>query len=97
MNNPRPLIYAYLDYRNFLKDLFAFKKQESASFSFRNFSRLAGLKSSNFLKLVMDGKRNLSPQSIHQVAKAFKLSKGEADFFETLVFLGLRVIEWVKS
>ncbi|MBF0492419.1 MAG: TIGR02147 family protein [Deltaproteobacteria bacterium] len=69
-----------------MKELFAFKKQESATFSFRNFSRLAGLKSSNFLKLVMDGKRNLSPQSIHQVAKAFKLPKGEADFFETLVF-----------
>lgn len=81
----RPNIYEYLDYRNFLRDLYAFKKQENPGFSFRSFSRSAGLRSSNFLKLVMDGKRNLSTETIHRFAGAFKLTKEEVNFFETLV------------
>lgn len=82
----KPNIFEYLEYRSFLKELFAFKKSENASFSHRSFARLAGLQSSNFLKLVMDAQRNLSPKAIHQFAKAFKLNKNESDFFEALVY-----------
>lgn len=82
----KPNIFEYLDYRSFLKNLFAFKKVENPSFSHRSFARLAGLQSSNFLKLVMDGQRNLSAKAIHSFAKAFKLNKSESDFFEALVF-----------
>lgn len=81
----RPLIFEYLNYRLYLKDLFRFKKTEKAGFSFRAFSRLAGLKSSNFLKLVIDGKRNLSGEAIHKFAKGFRLSGEESQFFESLV------------
>ncbi len=86
MMTTRPNIFEYLNYRQYLRDLFQFKKSEKASaFSFRTFSRLAGLKSSNFLKLVMDGKRNVSGEAIHKFAKAFKLTKEETHFFESLV------------
>lgn len=83
--NDKLNIYEYLDYRSFLKNMYSLKKQENPNFSFRSFSRVAGLKSSNFLKLVMDGKRNLSTDTIQKFAGAFKLTKEETNFFETMV------------
>jgi uncharacterized protein (TIGR02147 family) len=83
----RPCIFDYIDYREFLKDMFAFKKETTPSYSYRFFSRLAGFSSPNFLKLVMDGQRNLTNTSIAGIAKGFKLKKPEREFFENLVFM----------
>ena len=52
-----PNIFEYLDYRAFLRDHFLASKKLSGAYSFRYFSRRAGLASSNFLKLVIQGKR----------------------------------------
>src|SRR3989338_9919808 len=86
-NIKKPNIFEYDNYRSFLKDLYALLKQEKSAFSFRFFSRQAGFRSPNFLKLVMEGKRNLSPESIEKFAKGLKLNKNEADFFRRLVLL----------
>jgi len=83
----RPVVYDYLDYRVFLKDLFGHNKAENGRFSYRYFSRDAGFASPNFLKLVVDGKRNLTNTSIAKVAKGFKLKNQEREFFENLVFM----------
>ena len=83
----RPSIYNYLDYRVFLKNMFCYKKETTPSFSYRNFSRLAGFASPNFLKLVIDGQRNLTNTSIAKISKGFKLKKPEREFFENLVFM----------
>lgn len=83
----RPSIFDYMDYRIFLKDMFRYRKETQKAFSHRYFSRLAGFSSPNFLKLVMDGKRNLTHASIAGVSKGFKLAKQERDFFENLVYL----------
>ncbi|MGZ3686795.1 MAG: TIGR02147 family protein, partial [Bdellovibrionota bacterium] len=80
-------IFEYSDYRVFLKDWFSEEKKEREAVSFRFFSRAAGFSSPNFLKLVMDGKRNLSTLSIEKFSRALKLTKEEADFFRTLVSL----------
>ncbi|MCB1214760.1 MAG: TIGR02147 family protein, partial [Deltaproteobacteria bacterium] len=86
MNLVRPKIYHYLSYREFLKDLVAYEKNRTNSkFSYRNFSRLAGLKSISYLKLVLDGERNLSADTMHGFAKAFKIKGEEREFFELLV------------
>ena len=47
---------------------------------------MGGLSSSAYLKVVMDGERNLSPAAINKFAKAMKLNKKEATYFEALVF-----------
>lgn len=78
-------IFKYLDYRKFLKDTFDEKKGEGRGFSHRAFARMAGFNASNYILLVMQGKRNLSGEGIHRVAKALKLKKAEAEFFENLV------------
>ncbi|MDO8519255.1 MAG: TIGR02147 family protein [Deltaproteobacteria bacterium] len=85
MSTKKVTIFEYLDYRLFLKDMCRFRKKESSHFSQRQLLRQAGFKSSNFLKLIVDGKRNLSPEGVWKLAKALKLSKPESTFFETLV------------
>ena len=50
-------MFRYLDYRTFLADFYAAKKKRG--FSFRAFSRAAGLGAPNYLKLVISGERNL--------------------------------------
>ncbi|MDO8526642.1 MAG: TIGR02147 family protein [Deltaproteobacteria bacterium] len=78
-------IFTYTDYRQFLRDKYGDLKAKNAAFSYRYFSQKAGFSSPNFLKLVIDGKRNLSPESIHKFSEAFKLGKKEQRFFELLV------------
>lgn len=78
-------MFDYLDYRVFLREHYAASKKLYDYYSFRYFSRKAGLSSTNFLKLVMDGKRNLGPSTVAKFAKALKLDDGEAMFFADLV------------
>ena len=78
-------VYDYLNYREFLRDWFAEKKATNPSFSHRLFARLAGFKTSNFLHLVMTGKRNLTRDSIAKVTRALKLRRREKEYFEHLV------------
>jgi uncharacterized protein (TIGR02147 family) len=79
-------IFDYMDYREYLRDFFKEKKQELHFYSYRLFSQRAGLKSPNFLKLVIDGERNLSKQSVYKFAKALSLARKEIDYFENLIF-----------
>ena len=82
-----PSVFEYVDYRAFMRDHYAACKASLPHYSFRYLARKAGFTSSNFIKLVMDGQRNLGPQAIEKVAKALKLSAEGAVFFETLVQL----------
>ncbi|MGE0764551.1 MAG: TIGR02147 family protein [Bdellovibrionales bacterium] len=80
-------VFEYDNYRDFLRDVYLSSKQNDAKFSYRYFSRIAGFQSPNFLKLVIDGQRNLASESIEKIAKALKLKKDEALFFHHLVLL----------
>lgn len=81
----RPNIFEYGDYRKFLEDSYHYLKANHRQFSFRYFSKRAGFSSPNFLKLVIEGKRNLSDDSIPGFAQALKLAKSESEFFTHLV------------
>src|SRR5215831_45499 len=78
-------VYDYTNYRSFLKDKFRELKQKNPSLSYRSFNRLAGIKSSGFLKLVVDGKRNLADEGISMLAQGFRLGEPERKYFELLV------------
>ncbi len=79
-------LFSYNDYRVYLKELYQSAKKTRSSFSFRRFSRIAGFASPNFLKLVMDGKRNLTEDSLPLFMKGLGLNKQEQEFFKNLVF-----------
>lgn len=83
----RPDIYTYLSYRAYLGDYYAAAKANQPHFSYRYFSRRAGFSSSNFLKLIIDGKRNVSPESVDKIAEALSLTAEEHRFFAQLVEL----------
>lgn len=79
-----PQVFEYLDYRAFLRDYYVDKKAKRG-FSFRSFSKRAGLGSPNYLKLVMDGERNLSEQMVGRFAKALGLDHDDSTYFARLV------------
>lgn len=76
----------YMNYRDFLRDYYEEKKRAHSFYSFRLFSEKAGFKSPNFLKLVIEGQRNISKDSVFKFCKALGLNRKESDYFENLVF-----------
>lgn len=83
---PRQLsAFGYTDYRQYLKDFYAFRKESERGYSFRQFSKDAGFTSPNMLKLVMDGERNLTRDSLEKFVKGLRLEGAMADYFRALV------------
>jgi len=80
-----PNVFEYLDYRSYLGALYRHRKATQHGFSYRAFARRAGCRSPNFLKLIIDGKRNLSLPMASRFAKACNLGGEDAEYFATLV------------
>jgi uncharacterized protein (TIGR02147 family) len=78
-------IFHYIDYRRFLSDYYNEKKATTRHFSYRYFCGKAGITSPTFLKLVMEGKSNISVAMIDKFSVALKLNKKEARYFKHLV------------
>jgi uncharacterized protein (TIGR02147 family) len=81
------MIFEYDDYRIFLKDFFNAKKQEKPSFSQRYFAKKVGFNAHNFCTLVIEGKRNLSIDSIQKIISGLGLKGKAGTYFENLVYL----------
>ena len=81
-------VFEYLDYRGFLSDYYAAKKEEGRGFSYRAFSRRAGLRSPNHLKRVMDGERNLTSTMAVVYTEALGLQGERGTYFCDLVQFG---------
>jgi len=81
-----PDILQYTNYRVFLKDYYQFKKETTRSFSLRFFAEKAGLSSHAHLKLVMDGKRNITKSTITKFIIGIGLEERRAEYFEHLVY-----------
>lgn len=81
----RPEIFQYLDYRPYLRDFYVASKEGDPGFSFRSFSKSAGLRSFNYLKLVMEGRRRLSETFFAPFAKALRLRDSEKAYFAKLI------------
>lgn len=77
-------VFAYQDYRVFLQDYFDEMKSRKL-LSWRIFAKQAGFSSPSYLKLVCQGKTNLSNAGINQVAVALDLKSVELDYFKILV------------
>ncbi len=61
------------------------RKASTTGFSFRAFAASVGFGSPNYLKLIIDGERDLTVTNIHKIIPALNLSGLEVDCFETLV------------
>jgi uncharacterized protein (TIGR02147 family) len=79
-------IFDFVDYRLFLKEYYRWNKTATRGFSHRLMAHNLGFTSTNFLKLVMDGKRNLSRESLEKITTGLDLNKKEVEYFSYLVF-----------
>lgn len=82
---PLPHIFQYDDYRAFLGDWVAARKRANPAFSYGVFARKAGIRARSFLKMAIDGERNLGEGTIARCIKGLGLSGAEADYFAHLV------------
>lgn len=79
----KPLM-EYTSYRIYIRDFYAERKERSG-FTWRDFAKVAGYSSPVFLKLVCDGKANLSEAGIERVASAMGLVGVDLQYFRLLV------------
>lgn len=87
-----PSLSEYVNYREYLRDFFAFKKKYFSSvlrpYSYAVFSAAADIKSPSYLKLVIEGQRNLSDEMASKFARALGLNKALTDEFRLMVRYG---------
>lgn len=86
MQKKAPLIHQFLDFRIYLKEVCDFHLFKTGK-SLRALSRDLGFKSHASLKLIFDGKRNLSDKSLKKFIDFFELNKTEAEVLRTLIAL----------
>jgi uncharacterized protein (TIGR02147 family) len=79
-------IFEFLDYRLYLKDYYQDRKAADKGYTFRRMAKQMGFGSSNYLMLVMQGKRNVGKESLEKIAKGLDLGKKEAEYFSYLAF-----------
>lgn len=88
-SNVMPALSEYMDYRLFLADFYLAKKSQTKTsirpYSYAIFSAAADIKSPNYLKMIIEAKRNLSPDMVIKFAKACSFNKAQTDEFKLLV------------
>jgi uncharacterized protein (TIGR02147 family) len=80
-----PVIFNYLDYREFLKDYYAEQKAIMPSFSYQWMADKAGFKSKSFIKLVIDGRKNLTAESLEKLNLVLKLAEKQFSYLKELI------------
>lgn len=89
---PAPVLSTYSDFRAYLKDFYEFKRRESAGsirpYNYATFSAAADIRSPNYLKMIIEGQRNLSSEMVKRFAKALGFNKDDTEEFQALVSYG---------
>ncbi|WP_374027699.1 DUF4423 domain-containing protein [Bdellovibrio bacteriovorus] len=84
-----PVLSDYMNYRQFLADFYLFKRKASKgslrAYTYAVFSAAANIKSPNYLKMIIEGKRNLSDDMIGKFGKALGFMKDQTEEFRLLV------------
>lgn len=87
-----PQLCDYVDYRAFLRDFYDYKKRTESTllrpYTYSVFSAAADIRSPNYLKLVIEGQRNLSEQMAVKFARAMRMNKAQCQEFCMLVRYG---------
>ena len=81
----KPNIFNYADYRIFSNDYYHFLKQQDRKFSHRLIAYKTGSSSAGWFSDVVGGRINLTGMYLLKLAKLFKLTAREKNYFEVLV------------
>lgn len=84
-----PQVSEYMNYRQYLADWFAARREQTKSdirpYGYPMFSAAADIKSPNYLKMIIDGRRNLSEDMIGKFGKALGLHKEQTEELRYMV------------
>ncbi|HRO65957.1 MAG TPA: TIGR02147 family protein [Pseudobdellovibrionaceae bacterium] len=84
-----PNLADYMDYRQFLTDWYQHRRKLTQSeirpYNYQMFSAAANIKSPNYLKMIIEGRRNLSDDMIGKFGKALGFNKEQTEEFRHLV------------
>ena len=87
-----PVLTQYLDFRKYLADFYQYRRELTKSdlrpYNYAVFSAAANIKSPNYLKLIIEGRRNLSADMMVKFSKALGLTKEQVEEFRILVLYG---------
>jgi uncharacterized protein (TIGR02147 family) len=78
-------IFEYIDYRLYIRDYFSERKRRNPAFSHRSLAQKLGLSTSNYILLIMQGKRNLTADLRNKMSTVFGHGRREAEYFEEMV------------
>lgn len=87
MSKAGPDIFQYADYRQYLKDWWAWRKRTSRIASFRAFAMKAGTAPS-LLKDILEGRRRLTSETVVRFAPALGISEAESSYLALLARFG---------
>lgn len=84
-----PNLSSYTNYREYLRDFYAYKVAQHpgpvGAYTYKDFSAAADVRSPTYLKLIIDGERNLSPATAKKFSRALNLDKEGTTEFLLLV------------
>lgn len=84
-----PTLSEYMNFRQYLADFYKYKKEKTKldrrQYGYGMFAAAANIKSPNYLKMIIEGKRNLSPEMISKFSKALGHNKEQSEEFRLLV------------
>ncbi len=83
-----PTVFEFIDYRKYLCDVYAERKEKNRNFSHRYIAQKVGLKSSGHFAQILQGKVNMSPALSARFVDFLGLNEREADYFEHMVYYG---------
>ncbi|HXP91646.1 MAG TPA: TIGR02147 family protein [Fibrobacteria bacterium] len=87
MQSPGPDIHLYADYRQYLKDWWAWRKRTSRTASFRSLAMKAGTSPSLF-KDILEGRRRLTADSVIRFSPALGLTQSQSSYLGLLARFG---------
>lgn len=88
MSADRERVFAYQDYRDFLREHFRAIVHRNERFSYGAWSRQLGMRSTSTLTKILNGAREPGPETVQRFISYFKFPKKEAEYFRSLVLAG---------
>jgi uncharacterized protein (TIGR02147 family) len=81
-------LFAYTDYRKYLRDYYEAKRASRKGFTHRFIARAIGFKSTGTFAQILQGKTNMAPDTVARFIRFLGLKVQEAEFFDLLVRFG---------
>ncbi len=80
-----PSVFEYLDVLFYLQDYYRYRKANDRNFSYEIWSQELEFKSRSFLRMIVTGKKKITPKMIDAFSRQNFSLRSEADYFHCLV------------